>query len=298
MFYAIFAFLGNITEQILIRHSLHAMNIVVFIFLFYVFGTLAVFLYHFRKKQDLGRFDWRQALQNKHLLAGYIGGSFFGNTLWFMSVLSIGLGMTAFILTFIRLIVAGYAYFFMDDTPSMDRLAALLIGFVALLVFSFTGGSVNVWGCVMAFLSCFGFASELICRKMLVQNNANPENMLMLRQASMLVIWGSIFVASHLLGKDMIEEVNNITLSMFFIIIITACLGGFLVHMFAFKSMETVRLSTYEGLNAMKPVMIAMFSVFLLGESMTSVQIITGAVIILASFYFLNAKTQMKPNSS
>ncbi len=79
-------------------------------------------------------------------------------------------------------------------------------------------------------------------------------------------------------------------------VLLVACIGSFFVHMRSFKAMETVPLSAYASLNAIKPVMITAANVFFFGESMTTIQVLSGGVIILSSLYFLNVKIPMKRN--
>lgn len=291
------AFITNVTEQLLIRHSLSSVDIILFAFLFYLFGTVFTFLYHFRKKHTAQIFDWQFAVKQWHWLAGYIGGSFFGNALWFTSVVTIGLGMTAFILIFIRILVTGYAYFFMHDKIENDKIFALIIGFCALLIFSSTGYEVPSWGVLLAFLSCFGFASETICRKKLVEHDANPENMLIIRQASSFILWGAVLLYSvYVLESGLGNALQSMELSSLGMIILVAFLGGMILHLFAFQTMKTVRLSLYESVNAMKPVVIAFIGVLFFGEVITTLQMMSGAIVILSSLYFLRPDLPSKQN--
>jgi len=291
------AFITNIIEQLIIRYSLDSLDIIVFAFLFYLFGTFFTFLYHFRKKHTEKIFDWPGAVKELPLLLTYISAAFLANALWFVSVVSIGLGMTAFILIFIRIIVTTYSYLFMQDKIGTDKAIALVIGFGALLVFSATGYEVPTWGVLLAFLSCFGFAAETIARKKLVERKANIENMLILRQASSCILWGVLLLFSiYVLGDISSSVLHSIEMTALGFIILVAFLGGMLLHLFSFQAMKTVRLSLYESINSMKPVVIASIGAIFFGEVITTLQIISGTVVIVSSLYFLRPDLPSKLN--
>jgi len=208
--------------------------------------------------------------------------------------MTIGLGMTSFILVFIRILVTAYSYFFMDDHLPTNKIIAFVVGFVALLVFSFTGDDVPLWGVLLAFTACFGFAAEQIFFKKLSLHKAKGENITLLRNFSVMVLWGAIFLGNMLFNPEAIETISMLsgalTVELILIIAMTSCFGGVMMYLFAFKALETVKLSAFESLNAMKPPIVALIGVLLLGETLTTIQIMAGAIIIASSLYFLNVK--------
>ncbi len=287
MIWALAAFLSNIVEQLMITSVIRDMNPIVYVALFYLFSTLFIFIYHFFSKKHDDFFDWQKAAQHKWLVGGFVGGAFFGNALWFASIFLIGVGMTAFLLIFIRVIITVYAYLYMEDRFSIDKAISFATGITMLLLFSFSGGTDNILGVVMALLSCFGFAMESITRKKLAQHNLRAENMMLFRNSCLLIFsWAALAVVVFI-GAVEFNVIFDIPMKSFAFIVVAAFLGGVMVNFFAFYAMRTVKLSQCSALEITKPVFLALAGVYLLEESITLLQGISGVVIVLSSLYFL-----------
>jgi len=296
VFWLILALLSNVVEQIMIVHVMSSMDMVTFILLFYLFSASFTFLFHLRDASFKNLINWRDVRANKFLFLGYVGGAFLGNLFWFSAVLIIGIGMTGFILVFIKILTTAYSYRFMHDRFSVDKAVAFAAGIFGLLVFSFSADDVKIAGIMMALLSCFGFATEVICRKKLVDNNVNAENAILIRTSVSLLLWGCIFIGGLMIGTQSMENITSIELETLGLILFIAFLGGLLVHLFVFYGMKTVKVSQYEALSSVKPVLLVLGGVFFFGESITSVQVGAGMLIILSTLYFLSFKIRSKTN--
>ena len=288
MLWLIAALLSNIAEQLLITSVIRGMNPIVYIALFYSFSTSFIFICNVIARKKGSFFDWQKAAQHKALIAGFVGGAFFGNALWFTSIFLIGVGMTAFMLIFIRVIVTVYAYIYMEDRFPIDKAISFATGIAMLLVFSFSGGTENILGIIIALLSCFGFATESITRKKLAEHNLRAENMMLFRNTSLLILsWAGLSVSVMLGFADFAADVDALEPKSWIFIACAAFLGGVVVNLFAFYAMRTVKLSQYSALEITKPVFLALAGVYLLGEEITLLQMVSGIVIILSSSYFL-----------
>jgi|GEM_PF-3816046 len=289
MFWAFAAVITNVVEQLLITKLLFSLDIVVFAMLFYTTSTIIMSVLHLKNhKTQIA--DFKYTFGHKFLLLGYVGGSFWGNVLWFISLTLIGVGMAAFILVFVRVIVTAYSYIYMNDRFSIDKAIAFSIGIIALLIFSFSNENVNAFGALLAVISCFGFAAEIIFRKKLIEANVNSDNAIIARNATLSLLWWSIFAVGCIWGAYSIESLTEISSHIFLLLLLTAILGGILGHQCAFKAMRTIKLSQYESLSALKPVLLAIGGILLFDESITFTQSIAGAVIIVSTFYFLRGK--------
>lgn len=294
MLWALAAFLGNIIEQLMIGSVIRDMNPIFYGAIFYTFSLASLTTYSFFIKKDQQFFDFDKALKYKWLVLCFAGGAMIGNILFFCSLYLLGVGMTAFLLVFIRVLVTVYAYVYMKDRFPADKIIAFTLGIAMLLVFSFSQESLNIWGIAMALLSCFGFALESISRKKLAENNLRPENMMLFRNTMMFTAFWLIAGAAMLLGLVENAKTFDITLQSLGLIIAAAILGGTLVNIFAFHAMKTVKLSQYQAIETTKPVILAFLAVAILGEEITIIQWGAGAIIVLSAFYFL-APSKPKP---
>lgn len=294
MIWLIIALFSNVIEQLLIVHVMSSMDMVTYITLFYLFSSIFTVAYHFRLRakttQKAPLIHWEQFYKNKMMFMGYVGGAFFGNLFWFCAVLMIGVGMTSFILIFIKILTTSYSYVFMQDRFPIDKIVSFCIGIFALFIFSFSGDDVNLTGIILALLSCFGFAGEVICRKKLVDKNVNPENAILMRTLSISILWIFIFICGVIWGSQSFDNITSIDITSFMLLLITALLGGFLVHLFVFFGMKNVQISKYNALATLKPILLVLGGVYFFAETITITQIIAGAVIILSTFYFLRGK--------
>ncbi|MEM7617789.1 MAG: DMT family transporter [Pseudomonadota bacterium] len=290
MIWLIISLISNVIEQLLIVHVMSSMEMVTFIALFYLFSMVFTFGYHLNSRKSDDFMKWTDINQNKFLFGGYIGGAFLGNLFWFMAILMIGVGMTAFILVFIKILTTSYSYKFMQDRFTVDKAISFAVGILALLVFSFSGAEASLLGVALAFMSCFGFASEVIFRKKLVDNNVNPASAILTRATAMFGLWGVIFLSGVIIGTQSFANIISLDITTLLLIILTAFIGGFIVHLAIFLGMKNVKVSQYESLMSIKPVLLALGGVFFFSETITLMQSIAGAVIILSTFYFLKSK--------
>lgn len=299
MIWALAAFFGNIIEQLMITSVIREMNPIIYVALFYLFSTIFLVLFHAVSKKHEQFFDWKKARQHKLWAMGFAGGAFIGNALWFLSVYLMGLGITGFLLVFIRVLVTVYAYVYMKDRFPLDKASAFSMGVVMLLCFSLSDGGGNVLGITAALLSCFGFAMEAISRKKLVEYEVRAENMMLFRSVVLLVLSWSAVAAAVLFNVVEARDIVTMDLQSFLLIIGAALLGGLGVNMFVFYAMKTVRLSQYQALETAKPVFLALAGVLVLGEEISLLQAFYGGAIVLSAIYFLwpfKAKRPVKPN--
>ncbi len=283
----------NVVEQLLIAGIIKAMDPFIYVTVFYFFAFIFSSIYrHYTKNIRVEKYEDR-ITDHKGLVLGYVGGALLGNGFWFASLIFLGLGLTSFVLVFIRVLVTLYAYLYMDDRFPWDKAVSLCIGFGALAVFSASGGSMNPVGFALALTSCFGFALEFICRKKIVHESVSFECFLTLRQAVLMVCAASALcgiLIFDLPGYGIFPREYN----PFTIIILTAFIGGFVVHMVMAKAMRQIKLSQNEALSTIKPVVVALCGVVILGETITITQAICGIVIVLSALYFLRPE---KPRS-
>lgn len=299
MIWALAAFFGNIIEQLMITSVIREMNLIIYVALFYLFSTVFLLLYHAISKKHEQFFDWQKALQHKLWAFGFAGGAFIGNALWFSSLCLIGLGMTGFLLVFVRVLVTVYAYIYMKDRFPLDKAIAFGMGIVMLLCFSLSGEGNNILGIITALFSCFGFAMESISRKKLVEYEVRAENMMLFRNSTLLLLSWSALAVSILFDVIEPHHIVSIDIQSFLLIIGAALLGGVGVNMFVFYAMKTVRLSQYQALETAKPVFLALSSVLILGEEISLSQAFYGGAIVLSAIYFLwpfKSKHPIKPN--
>ena len=287
MIWALAAFLANIVEQLLITSVIREMNPIVYVALFYLFSIAFLILYHFIFKRREQFFDWHKALKHKFLVLGFAGGAFVGNALWFTSIYLIGVGMTGFLLVFIRVIVTVYAYLYMKDRFPLDKAIAFGLGIIMLLFFSLSDGASNILGITAALISCFGFAMEGISRKKLAEHDARPENMMLFRNSFLFLLSWSALGIAIMINHVEVGSVFALDVRSLFFIMVAAFLGGLIVNMFVFYAMRHIKLSQYQALETTKPVFLALSGVMILGEDIALVQALCGGAIILSALYFL-----------
>ncbi|MEM9468526.1 MAG: EamA family transporter, partial [Pseudomonadota bacterium] len=202
----------------------------------------------------------------------------------------IGIGTVSFILIFIRLFAALYAYLFMDDRYPADKMIAFGTAFIALGFYSY-GGIENNWlGITLALISCLAFTADIIGQKKLASSGLKPETLVLWRYATLSVLFTSIFIALQAFNVLPAEMTQMPSLSILSLIVISSLLGSVGAGVFVMYGLKTVNISTFESLNATKPVLLSLIGVGFLDETMTINQIGWGVVIILSSLYF------MKPN--
>lgn len=289
MIFVIIAYFAHVLENTLIAFVIKDTGPYIYIPLFYAISTVMVFFYEkiLNLKKQKTAIDWNKVFFHKGSLTAYIGGAFFGNALWFFSLYMIGIGTVSFILIFIRLFVALYAYLFMNDRYSIDKMIAFATAFIALVFYSYGGIEDNLIGISIALLSCVGFSAESIGKKKLALSGLKPENMVLWRYAILTALFSFIFfilMALNLISSEMlrIPSLTNLLL-----IFIASFMGSIGTNVALFYGLKTVPLSTLESLNSTKPVLFSIIGVFLLSESMAANQIIWGIIIILASLYFV-----------
>ena len=287
MIWAFAAYIAHIIELLMITEVIRDMNPLIYMGLHYFFSGLFITIYSFYFKKEGQVFDKQKAGENKLLIYGYIAGPFFGNALWFCSLFLIGVGLTSFLLIFVRMIVTLYSYLYMNDRYALDKVFSFAVGIVLLMLFSFEAGQVNIWGVSAAVLSCLGFSLETICRKRLVENDVRPENMLLLRNLSLFVLsWVFIFML-YTFGFLGFESLQTLSSDSYGFIIFAALIGGVGMNLMSFYALKTVKLSFVESLGTTKPIILSICGVLFLGEALSLTQGVYGALIVASSIYFI-----------
>lgn len=287
--FIIIAYFAHVLENTLIAFIIKDTGPYIYIPLFYAISTALVFFYEkaLNHRKEKTQIDWNNILSHKGALTAYIGGAFLGNSLWFFSIYMIGIGTVAFILIFIRLFVAIYAYLFMDDRYPADKMAAFATAFFALIFFSYNGLENNWAGITVAFLSCIFFSAESIGKKKLALSDLKPESMVLWRYSLLTLLFCFIFVtlnSLNLIPEDMLQVPS---LSSLLLICLASFMGSIGTNVALFYGLKTVSLSTLEALNTTKPVLFALIGVSFLNENISTNQMLWGIVIVLASIYFV-----------
>lgn len=292
MIFILIAYFAHVIENSLIAFVIKDIGPYLYILMFYSISTIMVFVFQKIKnaKSPREKIDWPHVLDHKRALVAYIGGSFVGNTLWFFSLYMIGIGTVAFVLIFIRLFVAVYAYLFMDDRYPLDKIVAFATAFIALIFYSYSGIEQNWLGITLALISCFTFSACSIGQKKLALSGLKPENMVLWRYATLTILFGLVFITLFSLGQ--IPDDMLIMPSIWGVLLIClACfLGSIGTDLMQFYGLKTVALSTVESLNTTKPVLLSIIGVVLLNEVMTAEQFFWGIIIVIASLYFVFPK--------
>ena len=296
MLFVFIAYFAHVLENTLIAYVVKEAGPFVCILIFYLISTVFVFGYdklvnHRKPKVSL---DKALILKHKGSLIAYISGAFLGNSLWFMSIFLIGVGMVSFILIFIRLFVAVYAYAFMNDRYPIDKVVAFGTAFVALCFYSYEGLENNWLGITLALISCLAFSAESIGKKKLALSGLKPENMVLWRYSILSLLFLIIFSGLVLFNVLPEEMVGWPSLKVMSILCVASFFGAVCTNIALFYGLRTVALSTLESLNSTKPVLFSVIGLTFLNETITSNQLIWGIVIILSSLYFITPKRNLK----
>ena len=289
MLFVVIAYFAHVTENMLIAYIIKDTGPYLYIPLSYILSTIWVFSYErgLRFKTGKKNPDWNLIFSHKGPLVSYIGGAFIGNALWFFSLYLIGIGTVSFILVFIRLFVAIYAYLFMGDRYPADKIVAFATAFVALIFYSYNGLEENFLGIALALVSCLGFSAETIGKKKLALSGLRPESLVFWRYFTLAILFCLsflVFQTLQLIPSDMLETPSPFT----FLLIFFACfLGSVGTNIVLFYGLKTIPLSTLEALNTTKPVLFSILGILMLNETITSHQILWGMVIVLSSLYFV-----------
>lgn len=301
MLWAIAAYITHVIEMTIHTYAVNELSPLIVMPLFYLFTTIFILAYNKIKHKSLLFPNFRNINHHKLLLSAYISGGLIGNLLWFSSVAFIGIGTVTFILVFIRVLVTGYSYFFMNDRFPVDRMIALITSFLAVFAFSYGGEEVNHIGVTFAVLSCVAFSIETITKKKLAETEIKPENIVIARSVALGLLSFLFFLALSPLNLPIYENHSEApTITGLSFIAMAAFIGGVVSGIVTFFAMRQITLSYYEALNASKPVTMAVIGVLLFGETMTQFQILMGAIIIASSLYFLwpRNETSKEQNSS
>ena len=106
----------NAIEHILIGFFLGHVAPIVALTLFYTvatFSTLLIVRWILREN-----FCWEEILRHRIASAGYLFGLTFGNFLWFLSVVHLGVGGTAIVQVLLRVILVVYGVVFLSEQMS------------------------------------------------------------------------------------------------------------------------------------------------------------------------------------
>ncbi len=296
--FIIIAYFAHVIENSLIAFVIKDIGPYLYILMFYSISTVMVFVFQKIKnvKSPKEKIDWPHVLEHKGALASYIGGSFVGNTLWFFSLYMIGIGTVAFILIFIRLFVAVYAYLFMDDRYSVDKMVAFATAFVALIFYSYNGIEQNWLGITLALISCLAFSACSIGQKKLALSGLKPENMVLWRYVTLTILFSLVFIVALSAGQIPEGMLVMPSIGAILLICLSCFMGSIGTDLMQFYGLKTVALSTVESLNTTKPVLLSIIGVVLLNEVMTFEQFMWGMVIVIASLYFVMPKNFLKKN--
>ncbi len=294
MLFVVLAYFAHVIENSLIAYLIKDIGPYIYLPISYFISTLTIFCYgkfiNFNKKVE--KIDWHLALSCKFPFLSYIGGALIGNALWFVSIFLIGLSSVSFIMVFIRLFVAVYAYFFMDDRYPVNKIIAFGLAFIALCFYSYSSLENNQLGIALALLSCIAFSAESIGKKKLALSGLKVENMVLWRYFIMMVAFISAFVllySFNMIPSDMLNMPSNTQL---FLMIVTCFFGSVGAGVLLFYGLRTIPLSIVEALNTTKPVLFSIIGIFFLGEVMTGEQIFWGIVIVITSLYFVMAPNE------
>jgi drug/metabolite transporter (DMT)-like permease len=287
MLYVLVAYFAHILEITLITFVIKDTGPYVYITLSYIIAWLWVFLYEKITNKKGEKIPLKDIIVHKNILLCYIGGAFLGNALWFYSIFLIGMGTVSFILIFVRLFVAVYAYLYMNDRYPADKIAAFVTAFIALGFYSYSGLEQNWLGITLALISCFAFAAESIGKKKLSQTDMKPENMVLWRYSTLAIAFTLIFSVLFI-GDFIPQDMLKIPSAFNLMLMTIACFVGSIgTNIILFYGLRTVQLSVHESLNSTKPVIFSIIGIFLLDETMTSSQFIWGIIILVASLYFV-----------
>ncbi len=277
------AYAANILEWLVFTKFLHSANPLVFIFLFYFFGSFFMGFFAFWTGRRVLEKTWNKVKEHKYLIYLYVGGALFSNVMWFYSLYLVGIGVTAIVFVFSRAMIITYAYIFMDDRFSFDKIISIIVGFVALLFFALAGNNTELGlGIIIGLLSCVGSAMESISRKKLAYKDIHPEKIIFLRHFAHFAFFAFV-IFFYWKSFGLLFEVDQILVMS---ALATAVLGACLVPLFLFWGMRIVKLSQYEAIIATKPVLLNILAILIFGEQMTVWQNFFGAIVICSSFYF------------
>lgn len=251
MLFIIIAYFAHVLENSLIAYVIKDVGPYLYVLMFYSICAVITFIYQKIKNAKLPseKTDWQVIMRHKGALIAYIGGSFLGNTLWFFSLYLIGIGTVAFILIFIRLIVAGYAYLFMDDRYPMDKMVAFVTAFIALIFYSYSGIEENWLGIMLALISCFAFSACSIGQKKLASSGLKPENMVLWRYSTLTILFGLFFSIFYVLGFIPVEMLQIPSMLSIVLIVVACFFSSIGTDIMQFHGLKTVALSTVESLN-------------------------------------------------
>jgi len=294
--FIVIAYFAHVIENVLIAIVIKEMGPFLCLTVFYTIATLFVFLYEkaLNQKKKSPKTQWKDVLAHKGALSFYVGGAFLGNSLWFCSIYLIGIGSVSFVLIFIRLFVAFYAYLFMNDRYPIDKIATFFIAFIALIFFSYNGLEENWLGITLALISCLAFSAESIAKKKLALSELKPESMVLWRYGILAVAFNMALasaIAFNLIPETMVQIPSMANLAL---ICIACFMGAIATNICLFYGLRTVPLSILEALNTTKPVLFAIIGVMMLNETISDAQLFWGLIIVISSLYFVQTKIGLK----
>lgn len=285
MLWALIAYLAHAIEMGILSYAVKDIGPLMVMPIFFLFTFIFLSTNNFIRGKKLIRSKKADIKLNKLILSTYIGGALFGNVLWFSSLYFIGIGTITFILTFIRIFITAYSYFYMNDKYPADKITAIITTFVALLAYSFGGEFNHILGVTLAVISCIGFTFEGISRKKLALTEIKPQDMVLIRSIVLFTITLGLMFGLHFLGIS--EQTTLPSIKDISIVALAALFGGVFANVFVLVALKTMQLSHIEALNATKPITMTLIGIATLGETITSFQIAMGTIIIIASLYFL-----------
>jgi len=292
--FVIFAYFAHVIENSLIAYLIKDIGPYIYLPISYFLSTFIVVLYEklINLNQTTEKINWQLALSHKYSFLSYIGGALIGNALWFVSIFMIGLSSVSFIMVFIRLFVAIYAYLFMNDRYPVNKVVAFGLAFIALCFYSYSSMEENWLGILLSLLACFAFAAESIGKKKLALSGLKLESMVFWRYAIMAVTFILCFIVLYLFNMVPLNMLDLPTGTQLLLMCMTCFLGSVGVGIMMFYGLKTIPLSIVEALNTTKPVLFSIIGVFFLGEVMTGEQIFWGIVIVITSLYFVMAPNE------
>lgn len=285
MQWLILSYVVNVVELLLIGGLITAMNPLVYVSVYYGMATAATMFSQkvlFRPKTPV-KLD--NIIANKNLVMAYVGGSLFGNSLWFLAAYLVGISTVTVLLIGVRILVTAYAIWFLKEKVRTDQVFAVGLSIGALIWFSLAGaGQVEYQGLgtLAGLVSCLGYFVETIARKRLIDNDVAPRKILQWRSAAHFVLFTA--AALIIVGPSNIDF--GLEPKLWVLIAITAVLGGVMRNLFTFYAMRTVSLVYYEVAESTKPVVVGGLAILLLGEVIADEQLLPAAMLVVASTYF------------